>query len=83
MFIVKALVCITLVGLFIYTKLLPHKNLLNPSYRKIFNFFYSIFNPLLRLLRKGIKPAQLGPGLALDMAQLVLFLVLLLVLIVL
>lgn len=69
-----------IVGLFLYSKLTPYKNRLTGKYLKTFNFFEGIFNPLLNFLKKIAKPAQVGNGIAVDMSQVILLLLLLLTL---
>jgi len=69
-----------IVGLFYYSKLTPHKTKLEGNYLQIFNFLDKIFNPLLSLLRTFAKPAQVGRGIAVDMSQIVLLLLLLILL---
>ena len=69
---------ILIVGLFLYSKLLPYKDKLKGNYEKAFNFFQSIFQPILNFLKTLIKPFQVGQGLAVDMTQIVLLIVLLL-----
>jgi uncharacterized protein YggT (Ycf19 family) len=71
---------ILIVGLFLYSKLLPYKDKLNPQYRKIFDFFNSLFTPIFNILKKMIKPFQVGFGLFVDMTQIVLLIILLLLL---
>jgi uncharacterized protein YggT (Ycf19 family) len=71
---------VLLIGLFLYSKLLPYKDRLNPQYKSIFNFFSSLLSPLLNLLKAVCKPFQVGHGLSIDLAQLVLFVLLLLLL---
>jgi len=68
-----------IIGLFLYSKLLPHKTNLNNKYDGVFSFFNSFFSPILNFLKKFIKPFQVGQGLSIDMTQvalLVLFLAL-------
>lgn len=74
------LVALLIVGLFLYSKLLPYKDRLNPKYQKIFSVFDRLFTPWLNLLRKLFSPLQVGTGLAIDMAQIVLLLLLLFIL---
>ena len=69
---------ILIIGLFLYSKLLPHKDKLNAKYDKVFNFFQGIFQPVLNFLKILIKPFQVGQGLAIDMTQIVLLIMLLL-----
>lgn len=63
---------ILIVGLFLYSKLLPYKDKLNPHYKKIFDFFNSLFTPIFNFLKNMIKPFQVGNGLFVDMTQVVL-----------
>jgi uncharacterized protein YggT (Ycf19 family) len=74
------LLSILIVGLFLYSKLLPYKDKLNPQYKKIFDFFNSIFLPIFNFLKKLIKPFQVGIGLSVDMSQIVLLIIFLLLL---
>jgi hypothetical protein len=71
---------VIIVGLFLYSKLLPYKVKLTGFYLRLFNFFESILNPLLMLLRKIVKPVQVGNGLAVDMSQIILLVLFLLTL---
>lgn len=71
---------ITIIGLFLYSKLLPYKDKLNPQYKKIFDFFNSIFSPIFDILRSFAKPFQVGIGLSIDMTQIILLFILLLIL---
>ena len=71
---------ILVVGLFIYSKILPHKDKLSTQYKGVFNFFDAFFTPILIFLRKLIKPFQAGQGLAVDMAQIVLLVLFLIIL---
>ncbi len=70
---------IFIVGLFLYSKLLPYKDKLNNRYKGIFNFFNSVFSPVLNFLKRYIKPFEVGQGLSVDMTQIVLLLLLLLI----
>jgi hypothetical protein len=78
--IIKFFIQILIIGLFLYSKLLPYKDKLNPQYRSIFDFFNSIFSPLLNSLKTIIKPFQVGFGLAVDMTQIVLLIIFLMLL---
>jgi hypothetical protein len=71
---------ILIVGLFLYSKLLPYKNKLTPQYKKIFDFFNSVFSPIFNFLKNIIKPFQVGNGLFVDMTQVVLLIIFLLLL---
>ena len=71
---------IFIVGLFLYSKLLPYKDKLNNRYKGIFNFFNGVFSPVLNFLKRYIKPFEVGQGLSIDMTQIVLLLLLLIIL---
>ena len=71
---------ILIIGLFLYSKLLPYKDKLNPQFKKIFDFFNSIFSPIFNFLKNMIKPFQVGNGLFVDMTQVVLLIIFLLLL---
>ena len=74
------LLSILIVGLFLYSKLLPYKDKLNPQYKKIFDFFNSIFSPIFSFLKNMIKPFQVGVALSVDMSQIVLLIIFLMLL---
>ena len=67
-------------GLFLYSKLLPYKDKLNPQFKKIFDFFNSLFSPIFNFLKNIIKPFQVGLGLSVDMSQIVLLIIFLILL---
>ena len=75
------LLSLLIVGLFLYSKLLPYKDKLNPQYKKIFDFFNSIFTPIFNFLKNLVKPFQVGIGLSVDMSQIVLLIIFLMLLI--
>ena len=76
-FLLRIFIYVLVVGLFLYSKLLPYKDKLNNQYKGIFNFFNTIFSPILNFLKKYIKPFQVGQGLSVDMTQIVLLVLLL------
>ncbi len=78
---IKLIILVFVIGLFLYSKLTPHKDKLDIKYRKGYNFFNSIFKPLLSFLNNFFKPLNVGTGLYVDMAQIVLLLIMLTVLI--
>lgn len=69
-----------IIGLFLYSKLLPYKDKLNLKYRKIFDFFNSIFSPIFNFLKNMVKPFNVGIGLSVDMSQIVLLIIFLMLL---
>ncbi|MES2734559.1 MAG: hypothetical protein V4714_22620 [Bacteroidota bacterium] len=69
---------ILIVGLFLYSKLLPYKDKLDPTYAGVFGFFNNVFTPILNFLKGLVKPFQVGQGLSVDMTQIILLLALLL-----
>lgn len=73
-------ISILIVGLFLYSKLLPHKDRLTGSYLSTFNLFDRLFTPVLNIFRRISKPVQVGNGLAVDMSHIFLILILLIVL---
>jgi hypothetical protein len=78
--LVPIIINIFIIGLFLYSKLLPYKDKLNPQYKKIFDFFNSVFEPIFSFLKNIIKPFQVGFGLFVDMSQIVLLIIFLLLL---
>ena len=75
--IVLFILNILIIGLFLYSKLLPYKEKLDPNYRKVFDFFNNIFSPIFIFLKNLVKPFQIGVGLFIDMSQIVLLIILL------
>lgn len=78
--LISIIVTILVVGLFLYSKLLPYKDKLNPHYRKVFDFFNIFFSPIFNFLKNRIKPFQVGVGLSIDMTQLLLLIIFLMLL---
>jgi hypothetical protein len=76
--LIKLFVNLLIVGLFLYSKLLPHKDKLGGEFKTIFNTANSVFTPILNALKSLFKPFQVGQGLSVDMTQIVLLLILLL-----
>ncbi len=76
----KILIYILIIGLFLYSKILPYKDKLDIKYKKIFDFFNAIFTPIFKLFSSFFKPIQLGLALSVDMTQIVLLIILLLIL---
>lgn len=78
--LLSVLISILIAGLFLYSKLLPYKDKLNPQYRKIFDFFNSLFTPIFNFFNNVVKPFQVGLGLFVDMTQILLLIIFLLIL---
>ena len=64
------------IGLFLYSKLLPYKDKLNNQYKGVFNFFNGVFTPVLNFLKRFVKPFQVGHGLSVDLTQIILLILL-------
>jgi hypothetical protein len=77
---IRIIISLLIIGLFLYSKLLPYKDKLNPKYKKIFDFFNSIFSPIFNFLKNMVKPFQVGLGLSVDMSQIVLLIIFLMLL---
>ena len=71
---------VLIVGLFLYSKLTPYKDRLTGNYLKTFNFFNAIFNPILAIFRPLARHMQVGNGIAVDLSQIILLIILLVVL---
>jgi hypothetical protein len=71
---------VLIIGLFLYSKLTPYKAKLAGTYLKMFIFFEGLLSPILNFLRKIAKPLQVGNGIAVDMSQVILLLLLLIIL---
>ena len=78
MYILHIIINVLIVGLFLYSKLLPYKDKLSGQFKSAFDFFSSIFTPILNSLKSLFKPFEVGQGLSVDMTQLVLLVILLL-----
>lgn len=76
-FILHIFINVLIVGLFLHSKLLPYKDKLTGQYKSAFDFFNSIFTPVLNGLKSFFKPFEVGIGLSVDMTQLVLLVILL------
>lgn len=73
------IVDLLIVGLFLYSKLMPYKARLGSQFLGVINLLERIFEPILGLLRRFIKPSIVGAGLALDMSQIILLLLFLII----
>jgi len=78
MYILHILLNVLIIGLFLYSKLLPYRDKLSGQFKSAFDFFSSIFTPLLNSFKSLFKPFEVGQGLSVDMTQLVLLVILLL-----
>lgn len=76
-FILHIFINVLIVGLFLHSKLLPYKDKLTGQYKSAFDFFNSIFTPVLNGLKSFFKPFEVGIGLSVDMTQLMLLVILL------
>jgi len=76
--ILKIFINILILGLFLYSKLLPYKDKLDGNFRIIFEFFNKVYSPIFNFLKQYIKPLKVGTGLSVDMTQIILLLFLLL-----
>ena len=75
--LLKVLINVLIVGLFLFSKLLPYKDRLDSNNKDVLGLFENIFTPLSKALGSFIKPFQVGQGLSLDMTQIVLLILLL------
>lgn len=64
-----------IVGLFLYSKLLPYQDKLTPGYKKVFDVFHKIFSPIFGFLKKRIQPFQVGRGIFVDMSQIIILVI--------
>jgi uncharacterized protein YggT (Ycf19 family) len=78
--LIKLIVEILILGMFLYSKLLPYSDRLNVNYKKIFNFFKYIFDPILTFFKRYLKPFKVGNGVAIDLSQFLLLLIFLFIL---
>ncbi len=78
--LIKLIFEILILGLFLFSKLLPYNDRLNANYKKIFNFFKSIFEPILTFFKRYLKPFKVGSGVAIDLSQFLLLLIFLFIL---
>lgn len=80
--ILKFVLEILIVGLFLYSKLTPYKDRLDVKYKKVYNFFNSLFTPIFSFLGKFFKPIKVGVGLSIDLTQIFLLIILLLIILI-
>ena len=78
--ILFTLVNVLILALFLYSKLTPYRAQLTGNYLSVFLFFDKLFQPILNILRKVAKPVNVGNGIAVDMSQILLLVILLIVL---
>jgi len=67
---------IMIIGLFLYSKLIPYKSSLTGRYLSTYNIFDKIFNPLLSFLKRRTIPYKIGNGIAIDLSPIILLAVL-------
>jgi uncharacterized protein YggT (Ycf19 family) len=79
--LIKIIVEVLILGMFLYSKLLPYNDRLNLNYKKIFNFFKRIFEPILSFFKRYLKPFKVGNGVAIDLSQFLLLFIFLIILI--
>lgn len=79
MIFIKIILAVLIIGLFLFSKLLPYKDKLSSRYKSIFDLFLNIFTPVLNGLKSLIQPFEVGPGLSVDMTQIVLLALLLII----
>jgi len=68
-----------LLGLFVYSKLQPHANVLNPKSAKYFSILDGIYRPAFSFFSRNF-PSRLkisDTGLVLDLGQIIIFVILL------
>ncbi len=75
--LIKILLNLLIIGLFLYSKLLPYNSRLVGQYRRIFDIVSKIFNPVFNGLKSMVKPVPVGTGLSVDMTQVILLVILL------
>ena len=81
MSILKLITLLLLIGLFLYSKLLQHRAVLNQSAMKYFTIMDRIYNPICSFISKTFTKRWLisNNGLKLDFSQLIVFVLLLLI----
>ncbi|MET3981012.1 uncharacterized protein YggT (Ycf19 family) [Mucilaginibacter sp. UYP25] len=78
--VLSLLLNVLVIGLFLYSKLLPYKDKLDSRYKGIFNFFSGVFTPVLNFIKKLVTPFQVGQGLSVDLTQIIVLIILLILL---
>jgi len=81
MIIIKSVIFILLIGLFLYSKMLPHATLLNPNAMKYFSFLDKLFKPTCSFVSRTLPTKwEIGyNGLKLDFGQIIVFTLLLII----
>jgi hypothetical protein len=74
--ILKVLVVASMIALYLYSKLSPHKDRLDAKHRGWYDTIDKFLGGISRSLGKSAKPYQVGDGIFLDMGQLYLFIIL-------
>lgn len=76
-FIFLVLVDIMLVALFLYARLLPHKDKLDAKHKRYFDMADKLFGWVLKSMEGSLKPYKVGEDLAINISQVALFALLL------
>lgn len=75
------LICILIIGLFLYTRLTPYKARLSGKVLTLYELFYKIFYPIESFIKSKFTPLRIGNGISIDLSQLLILIVLLAVLV--
>lgn len=81
MVIIKTLIFKLLIGLFIYSKMLPYSSILNPGAKNLFSFLNKLFMPVCSFVSKSIPLKwEIGNnGIKFDFSQIIVFAILLII----
>ena len=78
--IFRFLLALVILCLFLYTKIKPVKNNLNPSLKKAYLYIEVFFDKLFNFMGKIIKPVVIGANVSIDISQIIILIILLILL---
>lgn len=79
MVLLKLCAGLLIIALFLFSKLYAYEARILPKYKKGFGYIILVIKPILKAFSQFFKPHQVGNGIALDTAQFVLLILLLLI----
>jgi hypothetical protein len=78
--IFRFILALVILCLFLYTKIKPVKNNLNPSLKKAYSYIEIFFDKLFNFMGKIIKPIVIGTNVSIDISQIIILIILLILL---
>lgn len=78
--IFRFLLALVVLCLFLYTKVKPVKNSLNPRLKKAYTIIEIFFDKIFIFMGKIIKPVLIGANVSIDISQIIILIILLILL---